>query len=227
MTGTVQALTLWYLFWLGLAVGLTLLVMTSYRTISPRWLMWALLGSGALLISRYLSMALFATGGQPGMAGLLQRLWFGSAIGLTFPGMVALDQLVRHPAMTPKKLLRAYAPFLAVYVPAILLGSTQMTANPVIGLRPRLEGWAALALSVAQTLFVSLVVWLGAKLAKKLPSKHIRVALWALMAAYLSLALDGLLLACGIWYRWPFLYSEILTLIALWWAFETARQHPL
>lgn len=202
-----QAWILWYLFWLGVAVGLTILVMTAYRVISPRWLRWALMGSGALVIGRYVTMAVLATGAQE-VAALPQRLWFGSAVGLTFPGVVAVDQLVRHPAMTPKKLLRAYAPFLACYALAIGLGS-------------------APALALTQIIFAGLMVWLGVQLVKKLPSQHIKVALVILMAAYLYLALDGVLLALGVWYRWPFLYSEILTLLALWWAFETARQHPL
>lgn len=225
--GAMPVVTLWYVFWLGLGAGLALLVMTSYRNISPWWLMWALLGSGALMIGRYVTMAVFAAGASPTAVAWLQRFWFGSAIGLTFPGFVALDQLVRHPAMTPKKLLRAYAPFLAVYALVILLGTTQVTMNPVIGVRPRLAGWAGILLGLAQAVFVGLVVWLGAQLSRKLPSPHIRRALWILMAAYLYLALDGALLAMGAWYRWPFLYSEILTLAALWWAFETARQHPL
>ena len=191
-------------FWLGLAIGLTGLALSAYRLISPKWLLWLLVASGGLAIARYLAMAMFSTSGEPA----LQRLWFGSTIGLTFPGLVAVDQLVRHPAMTPQKLLKAYAPFFTFSLLALALKSMAV-------------------LALTQLAYAGLMGWLALLLSKKVPSRHIQVALWGLVAAFLYIALDGVLLALGVWYRWPFLYSELLTLLAVWWAFETARQHPL
>ena len=156
------------------------------------------------MIGRYLAMALLTTGAQP----VMPRLWLGSTIGLTFPGLAAVDQLVRHPAMTPQKLLKAYAPFFTFSLLAIALKSMAV-------------------LALTQLAYAGLMGWLALLLSKKVPSRHIQVALWGLVAAFLYIALDGVLLALGVWYRWPFLYSELLTLLAVWWAFETARQHPL
>ena len=217
----------WYLFWLGLAAGASGLAMSAYRFVSPRWLKWLLWASGLLVTSRYLAMATFATSAQPPMGWLLQRVWFASVIGLTFPGVVALDQLVRHPAMTPKKLLVRFSPFLLAYALVLLLGRIEWESHPLIGLHPRLVGWAVGALACAHAAFILGMLGLGFLLAKKLPSTPIRLALAGLMAAYAYLGADGVVLAVGRWYSWPFLYSEILALVALWLAFDTAKQHPL
>ena len=217
----------WYLFWIGLATGASVLAMSAYRFVSPRWLKWLLWASGLLMMSRYLAMATLAVGAQPPMGWLLQRMWFASALGLTFPGAVALDQLVRHPAMTPKKLLIRFSPFLLAYALVLLLGRIDMDSHPVIGPHPRLVGWAVGVLACAHTAFIFGVLALGYLLAKKLPSTPIRLALAGLMAAYTYLGVDGVLLAVGRWYPWPFLYSEILALVALWLAFDTAKHHPL
>lgn len=220
-------LTGWYLFWLGLATGAAWLAMSAYRFVSPRWLKWLLWASGLLVMSRYLTMAILATSAQPPVWWLLRRLWFASVVGLTFPGVVALDQLVRHPAMTPKKLLIRFSPFLLAYALVLLLGRIELESHPVIGMRPRLVGWAVGVLACAHTAFILVMLGLGFLLAKKLPSPPIRLALAGLMAAYAYLGADGVLLAVGRWYPWPFLYSEILALVALWLAFDTAKQHPL
>ena len=47
-----------YLFLLGLASGLALLTASAFRKVSPAWVRWLLLACGALVISRYVAMAL-------------------------------------------------------------------------------------------------------------------------------------------------------------------------
>lgn len=214
----------WYLFWLGVAVGVTALAMTAYLAISPRWLRWLLLASGAFVASRYVTMALFATSPEPHALWALRRCWVATSVGLTFPAIVALDQLVRHPAMSPKKLLRWFSPFLACYALVLGFGRFELTADPLVGTSPRLVGGWLWVLAVVQGLFVIGVLALGALLIQKLTSRRIRIALFGLMGAYGYLGLDGLFLALDRWYFRPFLFSEILALIAIWFALETARQ---
>ena len=217
----------WYLFCLGLGVGLALLVMTGYLSLSPPWLRWLLLISGMLAASRYVVMALFAVSPDPQELWGLRACWFGTSIGLTLPGMVALDQLVRHPAMTPKKLLKWYAPFLAAYLVAILFGPYELTADPLAGQSPRLVGWGRGLLAATHSVFVAGFVWLAAMVCRKLPVPRIRLALGLLMAAYAYLGVDGVLRSAGGWYVRPYLYSEFLAMGALWFALDTARRQAL
>ena len=217
----------WYAFWLGVAAGTTLLAMSAYGGVSPRWLKWVLLVIGLFVISRYVTMALFATSANPNTWWGLRRCWFATSVGLTFPGVAALDQLVRHPAMTPKKLMQWCSPFLAAYAVVLLLGQFELAPDPVVGMSPRLVGWAVGVLAFVQAVFVIGFLGLSTLLIKKLPSPRIRMALGGLMVAYAYLGLDGLLVALHRWYVRPFLFSEIAALVALWFAFDTARHHSL
>jgi len=223
MTAFPDPVAAWYLFSLGLAVGLAVLAMTAYLSVSPRWLRWMLLASGAYVTSRYVTMALFAVSPEPQRLWALRRCWLASSVGLTFPMLVALDQLVRHPAMSPRKLLRWFSPFLAAYALIILFGRFELGADRVAGSSPRLVGWTLWLLAVVQGSFVVGFLGLGALLIRKLPFRHIQLALGGLMIAVGYLGLDGLLVATDRWYARPFLFSEILAMIAIWFALETAR----
>ena len=207
----------WELFVLGMATGLVVLLLTCYLSVSPPWLRWLLLASGGLLASRYVVMALFAVGAEPQALWGLRACWFGTSIGLTLPAVVAMDQLVRHPAMTPKKLLQGYAPFAAAYLAAILLGSYELAADPLAGPSLRLLGWGRWLLAATHSVFVAGFVWLAAMVCRKVPVARIRLALGVLMAAYAYLWLDGVL-------QRPSLSSELLAMGALWFALETARR---
>jgi len=213
-----------YLFLLGLACGVAVLTTTSYRRVSPRWLRWLLFASGAFVMSRYVTMALFTATDAPRYFLALRPCWFATSVGLTFPSVFALDQLLRHPVMTPKKLLLWFSPFLAVY--GIVLMFADVTLGP-----DRLVGWALhlgagwqLLLSLAQGLFVVGFIGISVMLMRKIPSASIRLALLGLVAGQAYLGLDGVLLSLGRWYVRPFLYSEMLMLLALWHAYETSAR---
>jgi len=213
-----------YLFLLGLACGIALLTTTSYRHVSPPWLRWLLLASGVFVMSRYVTMALFATAEAPRSFLALRPCWFATSVGLTLPSVFALDQLVRHPAMTSKKLLVWFSPFLVVYGLILLFANVTMEPDRVAGWMPRLAAEWRLLLSLTQGAFVIGFIGMSLMLMRKIPSTPIRLALLGLAAGQAYLGLDGLLLALGRWYVRPFLYSEILTLLALWHAYETSAR---
>lgn len=216
-----MAIAGWYLFVLGTACGMTALLITAYEGVSPRWLRWLLFASAAFLASRYAAMAAFAIGSE--QAWPLRRCWLGSAVGLTFPGAVALDQLVRDPRMTPTKLLKQFSPFLVAYALVVLVGRFELASDPITGSYPRLVGWARLVLITTQATFVAGFVWMGIMIIRRLPLPRIRRAIIGLVIAYSYLSLDGLLVGLGIWYFRPFLVSEMVMIATLWHAFQTAK----
>ncbi len=213
-----------YLFLLGLAAGLALLTLTAYRRVSPTWLKWLLLGLGLFVISRYVAMALFTAPDAPDRFWAFRRCWFATSIGLTFSSVMAIDHVVRHPAMTPKKLLQWMAPFLLAYASVILFGQFEPQPDRVIGWIPRLTPVWQRVLSTTHSLFLIGFLAGCALLAKKIPSRPIRRALAALAAGQLLLGVDGVVLAFGGWYFRPYLYSEMLTLAALWFAYDTGTR---
>ena len=213
----------WYAFCLGLAAGMTILAATAYAGLSPRWLRWLLLGCAAFQASRYATMLVFATAPDPEAVWWLRRCWLASAIALTLPGVIAADQLVRHPAMTPKKLLQRFSPFLAAYAVVLLFGRFELAPDPVAGAYPKLYGWARIVITVTQSAFVLGFCWIAGQLVRRLPSPSIRRALLGLMLAYAWLGVDGVLVSLGRWYVRPFLFSEMATLAAIWFALHTAR----
>ena len=185
------------LFFLGLASGLAILTLTAYRRLSPRWLRWLLNVTGLLMLGRYLLVAFL-------MGDELSPAWFANGIGLTLPGVFAVDQLVRHPAMTPKKLLRWYAPFLIASVVSLVSPMWRWASPALLGV------------------FVLAFLWICGQLWRKLPESRIRRALLGLCVAYLAVALTSLLLAFGHWHLRGLLWSEMFALLAVWYAFETS-----
>ena len=120
--------------------------------------------------------------------------------------------------------LRWLAPWLAIYLCIILFGHLEARPDRIIGWGLHLSaGWQRL-LAAAHSLFVVAVVALAGRLAARLPSRPIRLALLGLAAAQLALAADGLLVGLGYWYFRPYLWSELLALAAVWHAFDTAAR---
>ena len=212
------------LFLLGLTCGIALLTTTSYRRVTPLWLRWLLMASGLFVMSRYVTMALFTAEEAPRYFLVLRPCWFATSVGLTLPSVFALDQLVRHPAMTPKKLLARFSPFLVAYGIVLLIANVVLVPDRFVGWAMHLgPGWQLL-LSLTQGAFVLGFIGISVLLMRKVPSTPIRVAIGGLMAGHAYLGFDGLLLALGQWYFRPFLYSEMLMLLALWHAYETSAK---
>ena len=211
-----------YLFLLGLAGGVVLLTLTAYRRVSPPWVKGLLLAVGLFMFGRYATMALFAAAARPEPLWALRHFWFATSLGLPLSSAFALDQLIRHPAMTPKKLLVRLSPFLLAYAAVILFGRATPVPDRVIGWSLHLSpGWQRL-LSATHGLFVAGFLGICALLIRKIPTRAIRIALFGLAFGQACLAADGFILASGHWYFRPYLYSELLMLAALWHAFETA-----
>ena len=211
-----------YLFLVGLASGLTLLSLTAYRRMSPRWLKWLLVGVGCFTLSRYVTMAVFASSPDPQRVWFLRPCYFATSIGLPLPSVFAVDQLLRHPAMSPKKLLRWSSPFLIASLAAIFFSSSVPVPDRVIGWTPHLglgwRWWFACIHGGFILAFIGIIVTIW----PKIPWPRVRFALLGLIVGQSALGLDGLLRLVGVWYFRPFLYSEMLTLIALWYAYETS-----
>jgi len=212
-----------YLFLLGLAFGITVLTIRGYRRVTPRWLRSFLIATGCFVASRYLAMALFTTADAPSRFWAWHYCWFASSIGLTIPSVFAVDQLLRHPAMTPTKLLRWCAPLLVIYTAVIVCGRVSPGQDP-LGWIPRLGGRWQLALNITQAVFVVCFIGICGLFMAKVPSRLIRIALLGLMLAQSYLAVDGIILVLGHWYFRPYLYSEILALLAIWNAYETGAR---
>ena len=211
-----------YLFLLGLACGVSLLPLSLYAGLSPRWLRGMLALLGALAAGRYLAMAAFAAVDDPYKIWFWHRLWFGSAIGLTVPGIFAVDALIRHPAMTPEKLLRKIAPLLAAYAILALFAQVKPVPDRLMGWNIELaHNWKVLA-ALVQAVFVSGMIAMCVLLIRKIQVSSIRTALILLAVAYAGLAADGILLAFGGWYARPFLFTEMLVNLSLYHAFRTA-----
>lgn len=209
-----------YLFLLGLATGITLLTLTAFRRISPAWLKALLIACGALTISRYATMALFSSAERAARFWFLRPCWYATSIGLGLPSVMAIDQLLRHPALSPKKLLVWMSPFLVIDALVMAFGSSEIPAQAGrVSLR---GGWQPL---FAATQAVFLIAFLGIclSLIQKIASRPIRLALAGLAAAHAYLGIDGVLLVLGRWYFHPFLFSEMLTLVAIWYAYETSQ----
>lgn len=174
---------------LGFATGLALATTASYRHVSPPWLRWLLMLSGAFVMSRY----------------TIRAPWILGAIGLTLPAFFAIDQLLKHPAMTPVKLLRWYAPFATLY------GLVLLCRDPAV--MQRLS-------AVVTGLFSAVLLIVGLLLVRRVPVGTIRTALLLLIVAYVGFAIDTIHMGS----RPGFSYAELLVLLALWHAFETSAR---
>lgn len=215
-----------YLFLLGLACGVGLLAMTAYLKVTPAWLKWLLLGTGAFILTRYLAMFVLATASDPAQLGLLRRCWYATSLGLTLQSAFAVDQLIRHPAMTPRKLLTWCAPFLALYGLVILFGRTVPVPDRVLGWTLRLAQPWQTVLAVTHLAFVIGFVSVCALLFRKIPVTPVRAGLGLLVLGQLLLAADGFVLAAGGWYFRPYLYTEMFMLLAIWQAYRTGETLP-
>ena len=200
-----------HLFLLGLASGMALVALTSYRHLSPPWLKWLLIASGTLLISRYVMTAWWLDAGEAA-AIVLYYVWVVSSIGLTLPGVCAIDQLIRHPAMTPKKLLRWYV--LLPLADGIALFGMTLVPNHI---------WLVLV-CVVHLVFFSGFVGVCVLLRRNISSPPIQRALLGLAFSYGFLGLNVFMATLGRWDERLFLYPEMLALLAIWYAYDTSAR---
>ena len=169
----------------GWAGGLAVMTLASYRRVWPYWLRGLLFISGLGLIMRDL--------------GFAPSSWLLTTLGLTLPSVFAVDQLIRHPAMTPTALLRWCLPWFALSVVVSLAGWEMIGAA--------MQLLFALGFAGVSLLFI-----------RKISSLAIRMALAGLMAGHLLYGMTALA------HPWPRLYAETLLLLALWHAYETSAR---
>ena len=211
-----------YLFLLGLACGTVILAVSSYRFVSPAWLKWLLIISALLMIGRYITLALFLNPNAPNRFWMLRHLYFAHSIGLTFPSVVAVDQILRHPAMTPAKLMRWYSPFMVVYLTVMLFGRMGLQPDTLYGWAPHLEGAWRLLISITDAIFLIGFLVICFVLVRKIQLKPMRRALLCLSIGQLYLAIGLSLLVSNRAHFGPFLFSEIAMLLVLWYAYDTS-----
>ena len=211
-----------YLFLLGLSAGLTLVTISASHRLSPSWLKWLLVAAGAFIISRYVTQALFASTLSVERVWGFRRCWFATSLGFPLLAACAVDQLIRHPAMTPKKLLTWLSPFLAIYGAIILFAPMTATPDQVAGWTVHLPPVWQRLLGMTHLVYTACFIAVCVMVMGKIPSPPIRIALAGLIGAFLLLSLDGVLAAFHIRYFRPYLFSELVMLLALWHAFETA-----
>ena len=159
------------------------------------------MATGALLIGRYVTMAV----GQELQAQrwVIFCWWAAGFVGLTLPAVFAVDHLIRHPAITPQKLLRGYA--------ALLIAALLITVVAAQRLHALLGLLLPFFIQIAFSLGFAVVCL---TLMRKIHSPPIQRALLVLAVAYSCLALALSRLS-------PSLYPDIVGLAALWYAYET------
>ena len=212
-----------HLFLLGFAAGVSLLPLTVYARLSPRWLRWLLLAVGLFVTSRYVVMALFTRAALSPTLWELRRCWWATSVGLTLPSVFAVDRLLCHPAMTPKRLLQWYAPFLAVLGLFLVLAPARPLLDPAFGWLPQMPWVGRTLFFTTEVLFVIGFLAGCAFFILKVPSPPIRSALLVLALSQVLFGIaEGLRLVAERRFVWSSLGIELLVLVALWHAYETA-----
>lgn len=186
-------------FFFGLGVGLILLLSSALRAVSPRWLRLFLIG--CLL---------------PQAAGYLfhiPHLFMPASAGLLLCSIFAVDQLIRHPAMSAKKLLVWCSPVL-VFTAATCL-ALWLAAQWI-------SPWwqARLTESVVVLGGAGFIGWVCLLLAK-VPSAAMRRALIMLAAAH-ALQAGAVFFFAWTTGRLVTLHADLALLLALWHAYDTA-----
>ena len=213
-----------YCFLLGLSTGATILTITSYRRVSPAWLKWLLMGSGMLLITHYLTLALLTTPAPLHDTWPLRFVWHTMSMTLLFPGVMAIDQLLRHPAMSPKTLLTWLAPVLTADAVIGSLARLTVTPNPAGGWISSLDsGSMLLGTLLHEAVLVTAIAACLLLIRKPLP-RLMRQALAGLAGGFAVFGIMLALFAARQWLQIPLLLSEVLLLLALWYAYETGAE---
>lgn len=196
-------------FLAGLGCGFTLLVASALRPVSPRWLRVLLLclmlvQAAWYLLSLLASPAVWLPWSEP--------LWLLTATGLLVSSVFAIDQLLRHPAMSPRRLLRWCSPLLIVAI----------VAAPLLRYPPLIPflGRALLYLGVYMLGSLGFSIWMLV-LFPKIPSRVMRGAVCLLAAAHAMRAGEILY---GLWRVGipAIVHADLFLLMSLWYAYDLA-----
>ena len=212
------------LFWLGCASGITVMAGTAYRHISPAWLKWLLAATALVLLARYAALACLSLTSVPEHVGVLRPLWLAAPISLLLPSAAAADLLIRHPAMTPQKLMRLLSPALIGYGLIIVCAPARLVPTLAAGWLVRLTGlWQALFLALQ--LSVSLgFVGVCVLLIRKIPLRPIQHGLALLALSQLLQGVDAIRVAVHVGSSALSIQTEIASLLAIWFACETGAR---
>ena len=205
---------------------MALLTCTAYRRVSPVWLKWLLLGCGMLVLSRYLTMTLLTHPEAPQRFFGLWPCWFSTAVGFMLPSVFAVDALLKHPALTPTIWLQRVSPFLVVAIVSILAAGATPVPDALGGWTVRLGTWGRISLALTEGLFAVGFIGLCVVCMRKISDWPIRKALGGLVLAYGALGMAQLCDVLGSGPVGPILVSEMLTGLALWYAYDTSHATP-
>ena len=208
---------------LGVALGLLALPLSVYVGVSQRWVRWSLVACGALMAMRYFVMASSLASGDVRSWWGLRSLWVIHLVALTWPAVVAADHLIRHPAVTPQVLARWYAPVAVSATGLILLGHAGVVVAGHADVPPVFAGGWVRAAGALLGGFSLVLLAVGGAIWRRLSPGPVRTALFALMAVYMLVGLEGVIQVVRP-SPIPWLWPELLASLALWGAFQTAQR---
>lgn len=192
----------------GIASGTVLLAMSAYRHASPVWLKWLLWITGLFLILRYTLTVLFLESGSLHFFQLQSYRWAVATACLCVPALFVIDQMLRHPAMSPEKFARIALPAILIQALCVLFGD-----------QFAFLGWVSFG--VFQLFALALVVFC-IRLWPQIPNTLLKRALSILIAALAFLAGESIMSLMGSTLSASGVLAEILMLAALWHTYETS-----
>ena len=113
-------------YMLGLVTGTALFPVWTFGRVSPSWMRGLILGCQLVIAAHYCLLGQMPPAG-PDDLQWFRPVWLAQGAQVIVSAVV-LDQLIRHPAMSPRRLLLAAGPFAAVPVLAAIIGPGAWTA---------------------------------------------------------------------------------------------------
>ena len=172
---------------------------------------------------RYRLMAAALGNGDLGLWWTIRSVWCVHLVALTWPAVVAADQLIRHPAVTPRALVRWYVPMAMAGLGVIVLGQIGLVPESGVGMRLALLGAWARAAGLLLGSFSIILIVVGGMVWRRLLPGPVKTSLSALLAAYALVGLEGVVQLVRPSPA-PWLWPEMIAFLALWNAFQTAQR---
>jgi hypothetical protein len=192
-------------FTAGLSTGLALMLLLSFRPLSPRWLRWNLYLDGLFLA------AFSATRGAVEATAYAQYSSFVLTLSLALPSLFAIDQLVRHPAMRLQRLsMAASIAFLVIVLCYVLEGFTQA----------RLWGRLSLVWGACVALAIA---FMAVRFLKSVPHPTVKAALGGLVLGLAAITAHHLLNLAGTAPE-ALMLLEPLAIFLIWFGFDKIPQ---